>query len=136
MQTATYFVTGLYNTVAWVPLRATDMESAFIEAESVFPHPSTVQSLLVAERTEDNDLMAIGIRHANMEEWEPVYTDLLSMPPSYQVASVQLPTTIRTDMGVLYAGTYIVEMPVWYDPTMVTGEDLVRNDEMRIISAF
>jgi hypothetical protein len=50
-----------------------------------------------------------------------------------QIAIVTVAEDARTETGILYAGTYRVEMPADYVPAAVTGEDILMDDQIRIV---
>jgi len=53
--------------------------------------------------------------------------------PSTTQHAITLNTDTHTSGNILYAGTYLVEMPADYDPSEVTGEDVLLDDAITVI---
>ena len=50
-----------------------------------------------------------------------------------QLAVIEVPEDVETEVRILYAGTYLVAMPPEYDWEIVTGEDIIEDRLIRII---
>jgi hypothetical protein len=54
-----------------------------------------------------------------------------------QIATVTVKADTRVDgYGILAAGTYEVKMPSDYDPSAVTAEDIVLDQQIRIVGPY
>jgi hypothetical protein len=52
-----------------------------------------------------------------------------------KAANVRVDNDVHAGGNILYAGEYIVTMPSDYDPTLVTGEDILLDNAIRVESA-
>lgn len=49
-------------------------------------------------------------------------------------AKVTIVEDVRAGMNILEAGAYTVEMPEDYDPALVTGEDIIMDESVRVVN--